>query len=223
MELVSFELDIQFTETGQIDTPAYRLFKAVSSEPKPKKLEEPGVRITDKKKSTIIGWEYDSCYIKIENQVNSDKCIKLLFQYLDIINSIAPITEIESRNLTTHWMIATPNYDFISLEQLYRGKSIQQYSFVNGVYDSSVIFDIKIGNYSLHHQSGAMESNQLNTDYLEYERKDLPKTFIFLDASILDETILQYNREGMESFTREAFNYCLAHSKEFGELWERYL
>lgn len=120
-------------------------------------------------------------------------------------------------------MLATPNYDFISLEQLYRGKSIQQCSFANGVYDSSVILDIKIGNYSLHHQSGAMEPNQLNTDYLEYERKDLPKTFVFLYASVLDETILQYNREGMESFTREAFNYCLAHSKEFGELWERYL
>lgn len=223
MELVSFELDITFTETGEVGTPAYRLFKAVSSEPQPKRLEEPGVRITDKEKSAIIGWEYDSCYIKIDNQANSNKCIQLLFKYLDIINSIVPITEIENRKLITYWMLATPNHDFISLEQLYRGKSIQQYSFANGVYDSSVIFDIKIGNYSLHHQSGAMEPNQLNADYLEYERKDLPKTFIFLYASVLDETILQYNREGMESFTREAFNYCLEHSKEFGEVWERYL
>lgn len=120
-------------------------------------------------------------------------------------------------------MLPAPEHDFTTLEHLYREKSIIQYSYMNSIYDSSVLFDSKIGNYILHHQSGPMEPDQLNTDFLEFERKGLPKTFIFLYTSILDGTRLQYNKEEMTRFIREAFNYCLTHSNKFRESWERYL
>lgn len=83
MELVHFHLEIEFTETGQIDTPAYRVYKALAGKPKQTRLEEPGVRISDGKKSTLINWEYDSCEINVENEVNGDKCIEFATKYID--------------------------------------------------------------------------------------------------------------------------------------------
>jgi len=142
---------------------------------------------------------------------------------LEIINSAAPITKISSKQLVTNWIIPARKQTFSALEELYRRRMMAEGKFMHGTYDSSVVLDMKIDDCILHHQSGPMEPKQLCANYLEYEREDLPKVFLFLYASLRDAKVIEYSREEMQHYLEKAFDQCTAHSQAFSEIWEGYL
>ena len=75
----------------------------------------------------------------------------------------------------------------------------------------------------LHHQSGPMESQQLQQEYLRFKLDNVPKSFIFLEATTMDNNVIQYSRGEMHSFMERSLENCVSHMEEFNRIWERCL
>lgn len=223
MELVAFYVEIEFAEQNRLHTPARRVFGALGGKASGPGPREPGTRVRIQDLRGLVSWHYDACEIRIEKIESRGACIDAIMRLLEIINSAAPITKISSRHLVTNWIIPARKHTFSALEELYRQRMMAERKFMQGTYDSSVVLDIKIDDYILHHQSGPMEPKQLCANYLEYEREDLPKAFLFLYASLRDTKMIEYSREEMQHYLEKAFDQCTAHSQAFNETWEGYL
>ena len=223
MQLIYFGAEIKFGKEGRVSTPAYRVFQALGGRVKGRGPSEPGTRVEIPDQRAVVTWDYGGCAICIEKIANRDACIEFVTQQLDAINSAAPIAQIADRRVITNWILPAPKHAFSLLEELYREKMITNREFMQGTYDSGIVLDIAVDDCVLHHQSGAMELKQLCDDYLHFERKDLPKVFVFLYASLIEIKVIQYSREEMQRYLEKAFDHCKAHSEVFSKIWEGYL
>ncbi len=183
-------------------------------------IPESGTRLKFDKEKTSIWWTPDFVRVTSENLSNMENATKDLTKLTAMINDIIPIGSIKSRRFSIHWILPAPKADFEYLEKIYRDMMIINNSVTNNAVDSSVIIDNKIDNYCLHHQSGAMAPAQLNSVYLRYNRKDLPKAFIFLETSLLDGSVIEYSLEELKEFIDKSCRYCSSHSDLFGKIWE---
>lgn len=186
----------------------------------PEIFPERGARLEVSKDKVSVIWQPTFCRIRIENVSNLKYCIDRIMSFLGEIDKVAPIGEVSSRIFITYWILPAPNYNFASLERKYRDTMIVENDISNVAYDSSVILDISADGRTLHHQSGAMAPPQLQQTHLAFKLDNLPKAFIFLEASILDNNVIQYLREEMHSFMESSLSDCISHSKLFGEFWE---
>jgi len=223
MQLIHFGAEIKFGKEGRVPTPAYRVFQALGGRAKGRGPREPGTHVEIRDQRAVVTWDYDGCGIYIEKIKNGDACIEFVTQQLDVINSTAPIAQTVDRRVITNWILPAPKHTFSSLEELYRERMIAKREFMQRTYDSSVMLDIAADDCILHHQSGAMEPKQLCDKFLQFERKDLPKVFVFLYASLIEIKVIQYSREGMQRYLEKAFDHCKAHSEVFSKIWEGYL
>ena len=145
-------------------------------------------------------------------------------QLLETINNIAPIGDLSERaSLVTFWLLPTKILDFKSLELKYRETIMTKQSLWNKTFDSSVILDVRVGNYILHHQSGAMKKSQLQDEYIEFKLRDIPNVFIFLMASISSKKMVTYKSNEINNFLKDSFEHCSQHSKLFENIWRELL
>lgn len=181
---------------------------------------EPGVHIRATKRKMVIDWDTSSCTITLEHITRPDDCIRTLVSLLNTINTLAPIEQFRRRIFTTQWLLPTPRYDFVALEQKYRETMTSQQFVQDGTFDSSVILDIKVKDWILHHQSGAMGIKQLLDDYLVFKPDNVPNAFLFLLAGIMERKVVQYSSEEMHDFLANSFDLCKSHSNAFEQIWE---
>lgn len=222
MRLVQFGIRLDFAEERRIYTVGQKVHGVITGkipiEPEPPYV--PGTLIRVSKKKLAIVWEPEGCLVALEDVSNLDKCIKTILTTLEQISSAAPIYKLNKRRVSTYWILPTPNYDFPSLERKYREIMVVQNEISSLAYDSSVIFEIRMGNWTLHHQSGAMWPQQLLETYLQFKLDDIPKAFLFLEASIIEEKVLHYSSEEMKYHLLKSFDYCKSHSSGFRRIWE---
>lgn len=232
MKPVQFCLQLQFAEAVRMHPLSYQIFSKLAGEPpkpKPEPIIERGARLrVDEDKMTIV-WVPTYCRIALEELSDtpgsSDKkhYIDRIISTYETINEVVKIGELSYQTLLTYWILPTPQYDFVSLERKYREIMIIKNDISDTAYDSSVIFDIRKDKWDLHHQSGPMEPQQLHKEYLTYRVDKVPKTFIFLEASLTDNNVLQYSREEASRFMEVALEICISHMEEFNRIWEECL
>lgn len=179
-----------------------------------------GVNIKVAEKKMLVSWNPTGCRITMENISDRDHCLKMILSSLQRIDSVAPIGKLSVNRFFTHWILPTPKYDFVSLERKYREAMIVPSDITRGTYDSSIILDIKVGKLTLHHQSGVMEPKQLHKSYLKYKLDNIPEVFLFLEASIQEDKVVQYADEEMKSFLASSMEICNSHSEVFNKFWE---
>jgi hypothetical protein len=226
MKPVQFGLWLRFAKPIYIRTLSYQIFKTLSGEsPKqePEPVMERGVRLRLDKDKMTVSWMPTYCQItseEIPDISNKKQYIDRIISVLETINGIAKIEKLRSKRLLTYWILLTPQYDFVSLERKYREMMITKNDISNTAYDSTAIFDIRRDKWILHHQSGPMEPQQLQQDYLSFKLDNLPKTFIFLETSLLDNTMIEYSRGEVYSFMERALELCISHMEEFNRICE---
>jgi hypothetical protein len=221
MKLVRVDLAIHFDETTMQRTPANKVFRAFGGGPRPKDTPgEPGARVTYPKDKAAVRWNYDNCQIILEKRQDYSKHQEVLMNFLQQIDSAAPIANMKSRALRTNWLLPIPDLPYASLNALYQQKLIVPHDFTSNAYDSSVILDISIGDYVLHHQSGPMQPKQLLADFLEFEANDLPQVFVFLDVEVTQNKVVDYTKKNMQQFLEDAFTHSDAHQSQFSRIWE---
>jgi len=226
---IQFGLWLQFAEAIHIRTLSYQIFTILSGE-SPKKEPEPvmerGVRLRLNKGKMAVLWQPSYCRItseEISDISNKKQHIDRIISDLEVINGIAKIGKLSNKKLLTYWVLPTPQYDFVSLERKYREMMITKNDISNTTYDSSTILDIKKDKWILHHQSGAMEPQQLEREYLSFKLDNLPKAFIFLEASLTDNTVVEYSSEEVYNFMEGGVEICISHMEEFNRICERCL
>ena len=232
MKPVRFALRLQFVEPIRTRSLSYQIFTALSGKvPKqePESIAERGVQIhVDKDKMTVL-WIPNRCQIALEKisdipDVSAKKhYIDRIISVLEIINEVAKIGKLSNKKLLTYWILPTPQYDFVSLQRKYSEMMFTKNDISNTAYDSSAIFDIRRDKWDLHHQSGAMEPQQLQEEYLNFKLDSVPKTFIFLEASLTDNNVLKYAMDEVCSFMEGALEMCISHMEEFNRICERCL
>jgi len=82
------------------------------------------------------------------------------------------------------------------------------------------MFDAQIGDWTLHHQSGAMEPHQLQESYVSFMLDDVPEVFLFLLLHIIDGNVVEYTQEDMRERLIRMFDHSKSHSDAFAEIWE---
>lgn len=224
MRPVQFSLFLQFATEIYAYSHSQKILKTLGVKvSRPETLPERGVRLKLDKDKVSVMWQPSLCHIAIENVSNSKYCIDTIMSFLEEIGKVAPIGEIRTRRFITYWILPAPNYNFASLERKYRDMMIVENDISNAAYDSSVILDISADKWTLHHQSGPMAPPQLLQTYLRFTLDNLPKTFIFLETTILDSNVVQYSRQEMHTFMAMSLEHCISHSKAFEKLWEGHL
>jgi len=198
------------------------VYKALAAEPREQRRPVPEhsvmLRFTEDKLTVI--WTPALCRVILEKVSSFDDCIATILDLLQTINETAPIRELRHRRAFTHWILPTPKYDFTSLEKKYRKTMIADTVITNLAFDSSVIIDSAVNDWMLHHQSGAMTDKQLLDEHLRFKLGDLPKVFLFLEASIEDKKVVQYSGEEMRNYLTKSFELCQSHSDVFEKIWE---
>jgi hypothetical protein len=189
--------------------------------PKYEKPREPGVRIRDEERKSLVLWDYDSCSIIFEDRQDHNFCVTNTVELLDRIDKIAPMLELELTGLKVDWILPVVNYDFKSLEQKYREHFFKQYPIFDNCADSSVVMDMKRNNWTFHHESGAMNIAQLRRDYRAFpmaQTKD--KLFLFLGNAVESGEKIRYSNKQIKEFLDEAFKMCENHSVLFQSMME---
>ena len=221
MQPVQFGLWLQFAEEIRGHSLSYQISATLGGKsPQPERTIEPSVRFRLDEDKISVTWFPTYCYITSENVSDKKHCIDRIISVLEIINRVATIEKLSNRRFHTHWILPTLQYDFVSLERKYRETMITQNDVSNAAYDSTTIFDIRGDKWILHHQSGAMEPQQLQQTYLDFKLDNVPKTFIFLEATTMDKNVIQYSREEMRSFMERSLENCVSHMEEFKRIWE---
>lgn len=182
-------------------------------------LEEPGVVIRSNKRKELVAWDKDSCSVVIESELAPSKCFGRMVTLLESVNKIAPIGDLSERRLITHWLLPSNRYNFKSLERRYRETMMIQQPIWGKTVDSSVILDTRIGNLTLHHQSGPMKPKQLREDFAIFRLDNIPNSFLFLWVSIHSKKMIKYSPTDIRDFMNSSFEYCEHHSKLFENIW----
>lgn len=160
--------------------------------------DEPGVRIRDEKLKLGLVWSYDECSLICEDPSDYKKALTQTVSLLDNINEVAPIGKLKSRRLRVYWIKPVKNYDFKVLERKYRNRFIKENKIFEGCFDSSVIMEVKIGDYKLHHQSGAMDINQLQQQFRVFKMKQMEsKLLIFLSTTVSRTDMVEYSNKNI--------------------------
>jgi len=221
---VQFGLWLQFEEEMHRYSLSYEIEKALSVKlPEPEQIIEHDVRLRLNKDKVMVIWSSIYCYILSENVSDKKHCIDKIMSTLEVINKIAMIDKLRKRKFYTHWILPTPQYDFVSLKRKYRETMFIQNDVTNAASDTSTLFDIKGDKWTFIHQSGAMEPQQLQQDYLYFKLDNVPKTFIFLAGVTEDKNVVQYSKEEMYSFMEGALESCVSHMEEFNRICEEHL
>jgi len=222
LRLVQFGIRLDFAEERRIYTIGQRVYEAITGEVQSKAKPEygEGIKLRATKRKLAILWNSLWCVIALEDVSNLDRCIETILATLEQISSAAPIYKLNKRRVITYWILPAPNYDFPSLGQKYRERMIAKNEISSLAYDSSAVFDIRMGEWILHHQSGPMWPQQLLGDYLQFKPDDIPKAFLFLEASILDERVVEYSSEDTRKYLVASLDYCKSHSDAFDRICE---
>lgn len=222
MRLLRAELYVEFTDEIKTPSLSQRVHQAITNRAPSgyEEIAEPGVHIRARKRKMVVDWDTSCCSVIVEQIADASESIDTIISVLDKVNAVAPMNRMQNKMVITNWLLPALNYDFLSLEQKYREIMMVNQPIQEGAYDSSVILDIKARRWTLHHQSGAMRTKQLLTDFIEFKPADLPKVFLFLLASIEEQKVLQYSREEMHQFLITSFELCKSHSDIFERIWE---
>ena len=221
MQPVQFGLWLQFVEEIRGQSLSYQLLTTLGGKlTEPEQIPEPGVRFRVGQDKVAIVWMPTYCFVTSENVSDENPQIDRIVSALEIINRVATIEKLSTRRFQTYWILPEPQYDFVSLERKYREAMFAQNEVTNAAYDSSSFFDIRKDKLRLHHQSGAMEPQQLQETYLRFKLDNVPKTFIFLEATILDENVIQYSEGEMHKFMESSLGHCVSHMEKFNQIWE---
>ena len=221
MQPVQFGLWLRFAEEIRRYSLSYQILTTLGGKlTEPELIIERSVRLKLDNDKVSVLWNPTHCYIASENLSDKKHYIDRIISVLETINGVATIEKLSNRRFQTYWILPTPQYDFVSLERKYRETMITQNDVSNAAYDSTTIFDIRGDKWILHHQSGAMEPQQLQQTYLDFKLDNVPKTFIFLEATTMDKNVIQYSREEMRSFMERSLENCVSHMEEFKRIWE---
>lgn len=222
MLLVQLRIEVDFAKKVSEYSLAQKVHKEITGKT-PKEVEPLGEEktvIRSPKRKLAVRWNNESFGVVLEQAPKIDDFVKKVINLADRINTVAPIGKMSRRQFITHWLLPAPNYDFTALERKYRETMIVQKSLYQGVVDSGVILDASIGDDMLHHQSGPMDIPQLLNDYLFFKSNDVPKFFLFLWASIIEQKMIQYSSEEMQNYLVRSFSQCKSHSDSFERIWE---
>lgn len=222
MRLVQLGIRLDFAEERRIYTVGQKVVEAITGEVpvEPDLPHTQGVKLRSSKRKLAIAWNPLRCVIASEDVSNLDTCIETILTTLEQISSAASIYKLSEKRVITYWILPAPSYDFPSLEQKYREIMIAQNEISSLASDSSAVFDIKMGKWTLHHQSGAMRPQQLLEDYLQFKPDDIPKAFLFLEASIVDKKVVEYSSKDIHNYSVVSLDYCKSHSDVFNRIWE---
>jgi len=223
MYLSHFEASLRFSKKHTVATPSLSIFRALTGKEEPSggKPSEPGVRVRDEQQKNLVFWHYGSCTVLYEDRQDHDFCINGTVDLLDRIDKIAPIRELELMRFRADWILPIVQYDFKALEQKYREQFIKQHPIFDNCFDSSVVIYMKRNGWTLHHQSGAMNIDQLRKDYRVFEmEKTKDKLFLFLTNTVENNERIVYSKKQMKEFLDEAFKMCKNHSELFQSMME---
>ncbi len=223
MRLVQLGIRLDFAEERRIYTVGQKVVEAITGEVpvEPKPPHTQGVKFRSSKRKLAIVWNPLWCVIASEDVSNLDTCIETILTTLEQISSAASIYKLSERRVITYWILPAPSYDFPSLEQKYREIMIAQNEISSLASDSSTVFDINMGKWTLHHQSGTMEPQQLlGGNYLQFKADDIPKAFLFLEASIMEKKVLEYSNKDTRNYLVKSLDYCKSHTDAFNRIWE---
>ena len=223
MFISRFELLLDIAEDAKIRTPAKSLREIFTNGGFGKDNQDEHIGMRDDKDKFGISWRYSQISIIQEDYQNSaDECVKKFQTNINKINNVAPIGKLSRKRLKVHWIIPSVNFkDFVSLEKKYRDIFINDKPLFKDCTDSSIVIDMRYGGWLLHHQSGPMKLEQLQTEFRVFKIKEgHPKLFIFLDTVLFDDELAQYSVGSMEQFMSNGFTLCQSHADGFQKVLE---
>jgi len=223
MQAIQYLLRVQFAEPKHTRLISDRILEALGGESANKSGNRhgttEGARLRVKENNSLTEWTTNHCKISVEELSNPKKEIQFVLSQLEKINGVERLGQFVLTRFSIFWIIPTPAMNFHELEKIYRANMISKNVITDLALDSSVILDFDINGLVFHHQSGAMEPKQLRSQYLRYDNENIPKSFLFLETTIIYKDKLEYDKKAIEIFLDNSLRHCTTHSNSFENIW----
>jgi hypothetical protein len=126
-----------------------------------------------------------------------------LIRILGEIHQASPIPETDFARLDLLFIepYALPLHELVlKVKTTY----FQPMELISSATDVGFSVDEQVGDTIRHRQIGPMEPAQLNEQYLNFKRDDLPRAFLFLSMGHSSSAVRPFSREGYREFLSQA-------------------
>lgn len=196
MELIKVICELRHAERMKILAPYEDLHREVlGREPEDVgKWITPGLRLEDKDRNRVVIVDPSHTAVDMEQPANVGYCkdtILALFQY---VHRVFSIPRIARWGLRFTWIHGYPG-DFQTLLGACKERLFASGALVGRASDVALVLDYMANGLKLTVTVGPMKVEQLKSQFLVFEPKELPPVFLYVDVDAADVETPQYSRK----------------------------
>ncbi len=177
----------------------------------------PGIRINDKEKKAIMLVDPMHSVIDIEQPPNIRFCKDTIVQFLKSVDTRVGIPQIARYGIRSTW-IHEYEGSFEELLQQCKERVFGNSSVVKNVDDVGVVLDYNKGSGKKSSLTfGPMGTEQLKSQFMNYELEGIAPIFLYTDIDVGDTTTKQFSLEFLNTFFDKAMEEGERISLEIAE------
>ena len=212
MELVRTAIQLEFKEVLNPWLEMRDLVRVAGEKPDTELNGSPLILdVKDKKERVEI--RFRSIFISQEAVKTVDESIENVIKRLREFDKFVK-TNRYTRVVSTTQFIDPYSIRFNELFSLIKLKFVKENPITEPITDIGIVFDQRDGKVLKHTQFGPMDKEQLQSQYLHFERKSIPDIFVYLENSCetSDENI--YNSTNVTSFLTDSIKWQFGYSEK---------
>jgi hypothetical protein len=195
MRLIKVICELRYAERMRALAPYEALYREVmGKEPEDAdKWITPGLRIEDKERKRLLVVDPARTALDIEQPPNVGYCKDTILAIFEHVQGLLTIPRIARWGLRFAWIHDYPG-DFQALLAICKQRLLGAAGFVGRASDIGLFLNYVVDDVKVSVTAGPMMIEQLKSDFLRFEPKDVPPVFLYLDLDTEDVQTPQYSR-----------------------------
>jgi len=215
MQLIKVICELRYAERMRALAPYEALYREVmGKEPEDAdKWITPGLRLEDKERKRVVVVDPTRTTVDIEQPPNVGYCKDTILAIFEHVQGLLTIPRIARWGLRSMWIHEYPG-QFESLLAICKERLIGGAGFVERASDVGLVLDYVVDSVNLTMATGPMQIEQLKSQFLAFEPKELPPVFLYLDLDTADVQTPQYSRRRLGQLFDSGYAQADAIAKE---------
>lgn len=215
MELIKVICELRHAERMKILAPYEALYRDVMGK-EPEDVGRwiaPGLRLEDKDRNRIVVVDPSHTAVDMEQPPNVGYCKDTILTVFDDLHRALTIPRIARWGLRFAWVHAYAG-DFETLLAACKERFFASGPLIARASDVGLVLDCVFNGVKLTLQAGPMKAEQLKSQFLTFEPKELPPVFLYLDVDTADVSTPTYSRRRLGQLFDQGHRHAEQMAKE---------
>ena len=221
MELIKVICELRHAERMKILAPYEDLYREVMGK-EPEDVGRwiaPGLRLEDQDRKRVVVVDPLHTTVDMEQPPNVGYCKDTILAVFEDVQRLLGIPRIARWGLRFAWIHGYAG-DFQTLLAACKERFFASGALIGRASDVGVILDYLMNGLKFTLQAGPMKIEQLKSESLAFEPKELPPVFLYLDVDTADLETPQYSRKHLAQLFDRGHGQAEAIAKEVISLVE---